>query len=401
MNVKKAFLAACAAALPLSPNATARPSGPVDSPILQPASAGPRATELRLANWNVENLFDAVANQPPAEPDDVPPDAEFTPQSWRHWTVSRYQTKLDRLAEIVAAMKPDVLAMEEVENRGVIDDLAKKLAEAAIWPMPHVAHAESGDKRGIDVAIMSRFPIKKSEFLPNTGPRGILYAEIDADGAPLHAFALHWKSQLGNKSVNVAIRHREAEALRNEMRKRLADDPNAAVVALGDFNENLFGMAQLEGLKAATNRADALASISGDPDSFRPYNLVADIPEERRGTFYWNQSHAWNTLDGIFAVPGMLLPADRPGPVWRVAGPDATTGFAMPPMRWNDGRPNAYRRSRRYAQGSGGDKVEGETSYTGYSDHFPLLTLLVRVDPAGSETAPSASEPETGAASPQ
>ena len=357
----------------------ARPNGPPDSAPAPPPSTSEAPDTLRLVNWNVENLFDTKANQPADPETGKSPDAEFTPESWRHWTESRYNTKLERLAWVIDRMRPDVLALQEIENRAVVDDLVRVLGERHGWTFPHIVHRESGDHRGIDLAILSRFPVVAEAWFPKNGPRGLLGADIDIGGARLVIYTLHWKSQLGDKATNNAIRRNEAAALRTSILGRLAHDPDAAVVALGDFNENWGGPAQTGPLGAATNRADALASAAGPADGSQFYNLVGDIPEEQRGTFYWNQSHSWNTLDGIVVSPRMLLPPDRPGPDWR-AVPGSTFGFATPEMRWNDGRPNAYRRSRRYASGSGGDKVEGETSYTGYSDHFPLVTVLKRAD---------------------
>ncbi|MBR1835689.1 MAG: hypothetical protein IJ783_00215 [Kiritimatiellae bacterium] len=397
------FAAALAAAL-FAAEAAGRPAGPADAepvPFPAPDSA---MHALRVVNWNVENLFDAVENQEKDPETQKAPDWEFTPQSWRHWTESRYRTKLERLAWAIDKMKPDVLAVEEVENRATVDALVETLREKHGWTLPHVAHEESNDHRGIDVAILSRYPIVSQRYLPKTGPRGLLRADVDADGARLVVFALHWKSQLGDKSVNAAVRRNEAASLRKAFADALAENPDAAIVALGDCNEMVNGLAQVSGLETVETRAEALESANAGPGGFRPYNLVNDIPEERRGTFFWNQSHAWNTLDGIIVAPRMLLPAEESGPVWRASDPAATAGFAVPEMRWHDGRPNAYRRSRKYASGTGGDEVEGETSYTGYSDHFPLVTVLARVEqaapPAAEETAEEAPAPEAAEEAP-
>ena len=76
----------------------------------------------------------------------------------------------------------------------------------------------------------------------------------------------------------------------------------------------------------------------------------------------------------------MLLPLWRPGPAWRVGKPSETITFHPPEMRWgDDGRPKSYRRSRQYEAGTDGDEVSEENYYSdGYSDHFPVLTVLHR-----------------------
>ena len=89
------------------------------------AQAAPQTT-LRIANYNVENLYDAVTNQPVVPLTGEPGDIDFTPQSWRRWTEERYRTKLDHLAWVLGQMKPDVCVLEEVENRDVVKALSDR-----------------------------------------------------------------------------------------------------------------------------------------------------------------------------------------------------------------------------------------------------------------------------------
>ena len=67
--------------------------------------------------------------------------------------------------------------------------------------------------------------------------------------------------------------------------------------------------------------------------------------------------------------------------------------FHLPEMRWGaDGRPNSYRRQRQYEAGSSGDTVSEENYYSsGYSDHFPILTVLRRAK-AAEPAAPAAED---------
>ena len=339
------------------------------------AGAAPPPT-LRVANYNVENLFDAVVNQPTNALVGAEGDADWCASSWRHWTESRYRTKLSRIAWVIAKMEPDVIALEEVENRGVVDALVETLKTEHGWEMPHVAHKETDDPRGIDIAILSRHPIVSQRYFGHRGRRGLLVARIDAGGAPLTVFASHWKSQLGDAESNLYTRSREAQELRREMAKLLDDDPAASFVSLGDFNEDMDGPTFVRALRSANARSAAIASLDRPVEDFRPYNLIADIPAKNRGSFFYARHRKWNTYDGILVAPAMLLPAGEPGPVWRAGKPSETRTFALPEMRWHDGRPLAYRRSRVYEDGSGGDDVADESSYGGYSDHFPVVSVL-------------------------
>ncbi len=331
---------------------------------------------LRVATWNLENLFDTEDD--PSNPAD---DEYSDPAAWRRWTADRYQTKLDHLATVIAALRPDILFVSEVENRRVLDDLAAALlALPEPWPLPHIAHRESPDHRGIDVAILSRYPVRSVEYKPRRWRRGLLVAEIEVDGTRVVVLANHWKSQIGDAEENIAIRTSEAAETRSEILRRLRFDPNATILSLGDYNEDMDGPSMMAGLKPANDRGTALASIRGPLSELRPYNVVGDIPKSARGSFFYARRKVWNTFDGIHVVPRMLLPLWRPGPAWRVGKPSETITFHPPEMRWgDDGRPKSYRRSRQYEAGTDGDEVSEENYYSdGYSDHFPVLTVLHR-----------------------
>lgn len=347
------------------------------------AAAGPASAalqELRVANYNVENLFDDKVNSRVNPLSGEPADAEWSAESWRRWTPARYRTKLAKIAWVVDRMKPDILVVEEVENAAVCRDLADEIARTYHWEIPYLAHHESRDPRGIDVAVLSRYPVRKVSYKSHVGRRGLLTAEIDVDGTTVTVFANHWKSQVGDARQNIRVRTEEAALLRSAMLSRLSRDPDAVVIALGDFNENVDGPAVTAGLKPAADRDAALASLREGPEGLLPYNLVCDIPEEGRGSFYYARRKVWNTFDGIVVQPRMLLPRAEPGPAWRAGGPSETVTFALPEMRWgSDGRPNAFHRMRKYEPGSGGDKVSDEGAYNdGFSDHFPVLTVLHR-----------------------
>ncbi len=344
------------------------------------APARARVGTLRVANYNVENLYDAVVDQPTNNLTGAPGDADWCRTSWRRWTEERYRTKLGRLAWVIDRMKPDILVVEEVENLGTVQALADRVRADYGWTLPHIAHHDSTDPRGIDVAILSRYPVRSVEYKPRRWRRGLLVAEIEVDGTRVVVLANHWKSQIGDAEENIDIRTSEAAETRSEILRRLRFDPNATILSLGDYNEDMDGPSMMAGLKPANDRGTALASIRGPLSELRPYNVVGDIPKSARGSFFYARRKVWNTFDGIHVVPRMLLPLWRPGPAWRVGKPSETITFHPPEMRWgDDGRPKSYRRSRQYEAGTDGDEVSEENYYSdGYSDHFPVLTVLHR-----------------------
>lgn len=326
---------------------------------------------LRVATYNVENLFDAELNQEIHPYTGKRGDEEYCPQSWRRWTHERYMTKVDHLAWVLGQMKPDILTLNEVENRGVVEELRKCAKEKYGWNMPYIAHFDTPDPRGIDMAVMSRFKIEKTRYFPVRGHRGTLMVDIAVDGTKVHILANHWKSQIGDAEANIAMRTKEASGARGAMISYLVKDLNAVVLSCGDYNEDFDGPAMMAGMRPALDRDTALKSLEEPVQEIRPYSLIGDIPASGRGSFFYARRSIWNTFDGIIVAPRMLLPVDEEGPDWRVGTPEETVTFKRPEMLFGkEGRPNSYKRIR----------AEGANEYytNGYSDHFPILTVLHR-----------------------
>ncbi len=313
------------------------------------------ATNLVVATWNVENLFDS-ADDPDNEGDD-----EFTPRGGMYWSYPRYMQKLTNLAEVVAAMRPDILCLQEVENRRVLNDLSR-VAEAAFgWRMPVIVHREGGDKRGIDVAILScHEPSRITWSSPVPGMRDQLAATFVIGGRELTVFCIHWKSWSGEEEVNTAIRTKEARHLAKQVRQHLAETPGAAVLAAGDFNDQV--------------ESDILVKEAGfvpwPPDPDRPaeallHNLSGLLPPKGRGTYYYSRNKVWNSFDSISVSPAMLPDAAQPA-AWQVA--TNTYALFVSNVQTNaSGWPLSYWRALRTQKGR---------LKVGTSDHFPVRVEL-------------------------
>ena len=343
MRLLLAFLALLACAAPVRAARTVRPG------------------VLRVATWNLGNLFDAEDDP------DNPGDDEWTPQSWRRWTDQRYLAKSSNLVEVVALMKPDILCVQEVENKECLRTLAEMLAtRPEAHPMPYYQLVNGEDRRGICVGLLSRHPIAGTtlhEFVP--GLRGALHAELLVEGRPFHVIVCHWKSWLGNAALNTRIRMCEATGVRRVAAGILAKDPNASLVIAGDLNDNIDGESVLVGLRGSADRHE----VGRDATMF--YNAIGEIPESERGSFYYARRKVWDTFDQIFVTSAMLRPAGDRGPAWRLV-PSATPVafvFKLPQMMNANGSPRPFQRVR---------SKEGDRYEEGYSDHFPVCLDLVR-----------------------
>lgn len=195
---------------------------------------------IYVAQWNLENLFDAVDD---LEKDD----SEFLPESPKFWTDGKVGIKLNNLAKVINYMNdgrgPDIISFEEIENFNMLKRLAYKLKDRDYIP----AHRESPDNRGIDVgllydrkifAIENIYPIQV--ILPNRNPtRNILYVSLThkITGEVINIFVNHWPSRRGGKEKSVVNRIEAAQTLRSSVDSLLEKNPKANIIILGDFND--------------------------------------------------------------------------------------------------------------------------------------------------------------------
>jgi len=329
------------------------------------------ANKLVVASWNVENLFDWL-DDPDNEGDD-----EFTPRGPRYWTYPRYRQKLTNLAEVISIMRPDILCLQEIENRKVLNDLCYVLDTGFNWKMPVIVHREGGDPRGIDVAILARHEPQQTKWLqPSLGRRDQTMVTFELAGRPLTIICHHWKSQYGDAEESLKARTAEAQHLATQVQKMLKRDPTAAIIATGDFNDQCDNpvLVNEAGLKLWPQTPATAASK-------HLFNLAGILPKGERGTYYYSKNRVWNSFDSISVSPGMLPEARSPA-AWLVL--TNTYGRYIANVQTNKaGYPLSYWRALRSETGR--RKV-------GYSDHFPVYVELASHAPATS-TADSTKEP--------
>ena len=212
--------------------------------VLSVAGIVARAQErdsMLVMFWNVENFFDWM-DQGTGESD-----KEFSSYGDRHWTKSKFYSKCDVIAKSIMwigdkyGRLPDVIGFAEVENRGV---LTKLLNHTLLRKCGYsVVHKESGDRRGIDVALFYRTssmslisksfktPLNKGEKIPT---RDILHARMKVlEGGEMDFIVNHHPSKYGGEKESQDRRMAAMTSLK-EMCDSLG---NRGVIAMGDFND--------------------------------------------------------------------------------------------------------------------------------------------------------------------
>ncbi|NOR86196.1 MAG: endonuclease/exonuclease/phosphatase family protein, partial [Bacteroidales bacterium] len=267
----------------------------------KPAQHNNPAT-FTIAFYNVENLFDTISIEGKS-------DDEFTPSSKKKWNTERYQHKLMQISSVIdsigAQYLPDVVALEEVENRAVLEDLVKQESIAAA--NYQIIHHESPDFRGIDNALLYNpktfqpiferaIPINMPDSINSLGDhsittRDILYVKGVVYGRDtLHIFVNHWTSMYYGKEETVSHRKYCAMVLKGQVDSLLAISTKTNIIMGGDFNEDVFSPAVM-----GVMNPDTLYHQAKDE---RIYNLSHYLfTEKEQGTY--NYRGVWGTLDHL------------------------------------------------------------------------------------------------------
>ncbi|MGC8815543.1 MAG: endonuclease/exonuclease/phosphatase family protein [bacterium] len=171
--------------------------------------------EIKLTTYNVENLFDKY--------DD--PNKSDGP--------SKKDKELKALAEILKQNNSDIVALQEVENKEILQEL---LNMAGLKDKYNIIVGKSDD-RGIATALLidKKFPIKKIDIHQNdtTFKRPPVEAIVElAPGFNVKIFSVHLKSKRGGEESDIQ-RKKEASKLVEYAKK-----DNMPTILMGDFNDS-------------------------------------------------------------------------------------------------------------------------------------------------------------------
>ena len=216
--------------------------------------------------WNVENFFD-YTDQGTGESD-----AEWSSRGSRRWTKKRFQAKCDDISKSIFwigdryGKMPDVIGLAEVENRNV---LWKLLNNTLLRKCGYkIVHFDSGDRRGIDVALLYRESsfkkISASVKVPDVdgvsmSTRDMLQVCLENEmGQKVNMIVNHHPSKYGGSDASEGRREAAMMALRQMYDSLAVADPGVPVVAMGDFNDTPDGV-QFKHLDGALiNKSDSL-----------------------------------------------------------------------------------------------------------------------------------------------
>jgi len=250
------------------------------------------AETFRVATYNVENYLDEA-------------------------TQTRFAKSADAKAKVrenILALKPDVLALEEIGTPNALLELRDALKAAGL-DLPYWEHV-AGFDTNIHVAILSKFPFAarrshtNENFLLNGRRFGVSrgFGEVDIQvnaNYTLTVLAAHLKSK---RAVAVAdeqdLRLEEAKLLREKVEARLAANPKANLVVLGDFNDGKDspstkviigrGKQKLVDTRPAERNGD---NVPNSNPAWEPRNVT--------WTYYYGKEDLYSRIDFILISPGL------------------------------------------------------------------------------------------------
>lgn len=221
---------------------------------------------LLIIFWNVENFFDYVDDGTGES------DAEFSSYGSRCWTKKRFQKKCDDIAKSLLwtgekyGRMPDVIGFAEVENKGVLWKLLKNTMLRKCGYK--IVHFDSGDMRGIDVALLYResvltccsVSVKTPELAgEKMATRDILQVLLKDDmGQKYNLIVNHHPSKYGGSEASEVRRNAAMYALRGLCDSLSLADPGVPVIAMGDFNDDPDGKQFKMIDSVLENKADSL-----------------------------------------------------------------------------------------------------------------------------------------------
>ena len=196
----------------------------------------PEPVELRMGTYNVHDLFNDRVDGSSAGVQE----ARNTPST------EEYERRLAQLAGVLDELAADVMALQEVENRDALERLATQGPLRGIYP--YRVLVEGNDPRGIDVAVLSRYPVVHQQTHRNDWffrrdesggdcyryARDCLEVHLKVAGRRVILLVVHFKS---HRDDDPDRRLAEAQQTRL-LADRLAEEHSqASLVIAGDFND--------------------------------------------------------------------------------------------------------------------------------------------------------------------
>lgn len=261
------------------------------------------ATTLKIASYNVENLFDLKKSGHEY--------SEYIPNTKSKWNSKTYKIKLQNIAKVIKDINADIIALVEVESLQALKDLRFTLKQKGLYYKYYkIANRKNTT---IKVALLSKKPFIYAKEVAVTSSyryRNILELKYSIHHQDFYMFINHWKAKSGPESRRII----SAKALRKRI-KEIGYNKN--IILLGDFNSDYEeyirfkrnrrlndtgGKTGINNVLRTTNQKQRAKYVQYIEKDF--YNLWYDLEKENRYTYIYRGKK--EALDSILISQSLL-----------------------------------------------------------------------------------------------
>ena len=261
------------------------------------------ANTFSIASYNVENLFDLNK--------DGNEYSEFIPDTKANWNEENFNIKINNLTKVIKDLDADIIALQEIENRELMQLLLKKLPNYKYYSF--IKYPDSA----IGIGFLSKIKIKENKNLDvkvrNKIYRPILETTFVHENIEFKIFNNHWPSKASAESYRVKY----AKNLQERV-TLLPEDYD--YILIGDFNSDYNEMQtfktnhKLNNSRGITGINQILNTVIDDKfvtydDIWKNekrvhYNLWLDIPTNERFSSKYKGGNV--TPDNILISPALF-----------------------------------------------------------------------------------------------
>jgi len=175
--------------------------------------------DFKVATYNVENFFDLHYAKTEYR--------DYVPYT-RYWNRKSYNKKLQNTNRVISDLNADILALQEIESRKVLDAIINKN------PKYKFSAFHKNKNSAIGLAILSKYKITSHSIIKvgkyDKYSRDILKATLLIDNKPLIVYINHWRSKRAKESKRIVYAM--------ELKKEVDKLSNQDYIILGDLNSN-------------------------------------------------------------------------------------------------------------------------------------------------------------------
>lgn len=204
----------------IRPNLPNNPSAYRQKKPKNQAEVQPEEGVFTLVTYNMKNFFDSQGQDPKKGSTEKPV-----------WEVNA-------LTKVLARSGAEVVTAQEVENETVLQR----------WPeqLPNVAAPGTNDKRGINLGVLSKYPMLKVVTHKEANLEGdrhfsrdLLRVDLDVQGETVSVYTTHSYSRRKDEMAQEADQQRlaEANAIKQIVTREMQEFPNRLYIITGDFND--------------------------------------------------------------------------------------------------------------------------------------------------------------------